>query len=1292
MGGGTYHGPVIQGGDVHIHLSPGAPATPGAPGGPDPWTDAADRSAVWDHVPAGRDTTVVRQYMLAVVAALAGVCDGAAAALADDPWQDPGLAVRFAEQVEWLLGEPDPDGPFELFPAEAALLVLLPFLYRANQLRAAARWAPVVTPGRLGPVAGAGAERQSFEAFGDEYGMLLERTRLRPESAGPIGWWLFHRWQLHRGMLAEPADVAELLGLVAEQAGPLGEILDATRVTRLLHGIRRGPDVANIEFLDHLPAEDRLRGPGHQRVRDRRLVLLLTLAHSTCLDLTALPDIVVEHLGIPHPVDLGELRGTVDRAVWGGEATLPVLRAECHHEAVIEGLRAHTARADEILHAVDRAGRERITCAMPRLPARLSADQVRPASGVFDGWAGFRTDERKVRELLMGVQLYKDRDLAVRELYQNALDACRYRRARTEYLDRTGPASWAYEGRITFEQGVDEHGRAYVECRDNGIGMGDAELRGVFSQAGARFAEQPEFKLERAAWNRLDPPVELYPNSRFGIGVLSYFMLADELTVTTCRMGPDGRPGPVLEVAIHGPGHLFRIVQRAPWGEESGTVVRLHLRDSVTAGAEWSCVDVLERVLGVAEFGTTAVQGERRAKWQAGQLQVREQPERERFGFDAHGGRVDWADAPKGVRVTWTEHGGALLVDGLVVQPAVRRGVLSTEGAGLSGVVVDLTGPYAPAQLSADRAEVLDDLAAPLLELLAPATEALVVKENELPTYGWVCRIALGSPQLADLLTEAATRVGLTLELGGRSFPTVRTGVFPADVELLSMYSAETSQRIDSWAVTGFPPDYVFLWRLLANAPHPLLDELAAFCPELRNDVPVLVAMPSDQLLLSENGSRDYWSWHADGYWSGAHLAGAVARWGVKLRDAARRAAGLGLHGVRPEGFPERLPLPAVVESTLRRAPGGFPDRVTVTDLVRAAGDDRRRLREVADTWRGLGIAVPEGIVPLARKAMVDELLRRDGDSPRYGWFTVGETVPTGRIAQASVQYGISVTEVCALFAGYGLTVDPAGLPQRLPSWTLPIFRNRSGESSPWWEAGRPLPPWQVLGAAAGLRKSPAETLWLYRAFGFRVPEVFPVDASVDDLALFEDHWLGERFDQCAPAPFPYLLILREVAGRSLPDVIARLADYGFPVPLRPPSAPDELDEQLLDPDGPCSWWEVRTGEPMPFAHLLVAAQTTFRPLNILLERFDLYGVPVSCREVPEGLTAATALELLGTRYRDDGFLSKTSSVTLAMLLERADRMRVPVRQIVDWLTELGIPVPDLGQLLRDALARVPRP
>ncbi|MFJ8625123.1 ATP-binding protein [Kitasatospora sp. NPDC093550] len=1141
------------------------------------------------------------------------------------------MAIRFLEQVEWLLGEPDPDEPFELFPVEAALLVVVPFLYRANQLRTTARYAAAVVPAQLEHPAEAGPERLAFEAYGDEYGMLRDRTRLRPESTAPIRWWVFHRWLLHRGGLADPSAVAELLDAVREQARPLGEVLDTARVSRLLHGIRRGPDVANAEFLEQLPADDRVRVAGHQRVRDRRLALLLALAFSTCLDVTALPDVVAEHLGIPHPVDLGQLRDTVNRATWGGEPTLPVLRADCHHEAVIEGLRAYTARADEVLHAVDRAGRERITCAMPTLPSRLSADRVRPADGVFDGWAGFRMDERKVRELLMGVQLYKDRDLAVRELYQNALDACRYRRARTEYLDRTEPASYRYEGRIAFEQGVDVDGRAYVECRDNGIGMGDAELRGVFSQAGARFAEEPEFRLERAAWERLDPPVELFPNSRFGIGVLSYFMLADELTVTTCRMGSAGHPGPLLEVSIHGPGHLFRIVEQAPRGEECGTTVRLYLREQAT---EWSCVDVLERVLGVAEFDTRAVHGERRADWQAGLLQVRKQPARERFGFDAHGTRAAWADAPEGVQVTWTQHGGALLVDGLVVQPAVRSGVLSTEDAGLSGVVVNLTGPYAPAQLSADRVQVLDDLAPALLDLLTPAAAALVAGDGAIPDYDWVCRLTPTSPQLADLLAAAAINAGRTWTSYGHAFDLVRTGILPGDAAILSRFTPRSPAG--SWQLSGFPPDHVFLWRLLAHAPNPVLDDLAHFLPELRNGTSVLTAMPSDQLLLSgdDDGSR-YRHWHSTGPFLTERLAEVADRWGVPSHDLVRRAARLGLYDLQPEGLP----------------------------------------------------------VAPAVDAGVDGLLLRDSDRPEAGWFDIGDTVPTGRIAQVSVERGLRISEVCSRFHQLGLTADATGLPERPTQETAEILKNLCEAPSSWLDRGRPLPPLQILKASAVVNRAPAEVLRMYQELEFSLPNAFPPDASVDDIALFENSWADESVDRRPPAPIPYVLILVAALQRPLSEVISRLEEYGYHVPLRAPSEPDDLDEQLLDPHGPCSWWEVSTGDAMPFAHLLAAAQQAFCTPYALVERFDAYGVPVSCRELPQGLSLTDALRLLEPEYpSDEGLLSKEGELlSLEELIERSRRMNVSVAQVVDWLTQLGIPVPDVAQLLRDALARVPR-
>ena len=76
----------------------------------------------------------------------------------------------------------------------------------------------------------------------------------------------------------------------------------------------------------------------------------------------------------------------------------------------------------------------------------------------------FRLAEDRVQELLMGEQLYGDPALAIRELYQNALDACRYREARTEFLRRTREHRADWSGRIRFEQGIDESGRPYLDC------------------------------------------------------------------------------------------------------------------------------------------------------------------------------------------------------------------------------------------------------------------------------------------------------------------------------------------------------------------------------------------------------------------------------------------------------------------------------------------------------------------------------------------------------------------------------------------------------------------------------------------------------------------------------------------------------------------------------------------------------------------------------------------------------------------------------------------------------------
>ncbi|MFE4969135.1 ATP-binding protein [Streptomyces sp. NPDC056660] len=1146
----------------------------------------------------------------------------------------------------------------------------------------------------------ADADRHSFEAFADEYDLLVKRALLRRHAAAQIGWWLFHRWTLRRGLHADSNAIRELLDLISPAEHQLGEILTPSRVANLLHGIRRGPDVGNPEFLERLPSDDRVRASGHQRIRDRRLVLLLSLAYGTSLDITALPDIVVEHLGIPHPVDLGQLRETLEQATWGGETAFPSLRAACHHEAVIEGLQTYTARADAILHHVHRAAREWIPHSMPVLPTRLSADEVAPADGVFDGWASFRLDERRIRELLMGVQLYKDRDLAVRELYQNALDACRYHRARSEYLDRTIESiSHEYEGRITFEQGIDADGRAYLECRDNGIGMGESELRGVFSQAGSRFSEQADFRLERGEWSQLDPPVELFPNSRFGIGVMSYFMLADELIVTTCRMSRNGTPGPILQASIHGPGHLFRIATLSNQGKIPGTQVRLYLRDAPEAGESWSCTDVLERMLGIAEFSTKAHHGEHHVEWLPGQLQTRKQPNKERFGLNAHGKRVIWPDAPSGAQVTWTEHGGALLVDGLVVQPAIRNGVLSSADAGLTGVVVNLSGQYAPAQLSADRLQVLDDIAPLLRNILTQAADDLAETENVLPDFTWVCRIAYQSPQLADILTNASVRVGLRLTYGRAELDLKRTGIIPSDAKTILGITAHRENEEMPWGILGDIPDHIYLWRLLAHQDHKKLEELTPFCPELNEPGPLLTAMPSDQFFLSEKSDNsEYWHWNRHSSFEEFHVA--AERLGILPHIAAHRAAQLGIHDLNPGAFPPGKMDSVSGPTLLRNESRGFLQRntkPTATQLILKSIESGRAPAEVSATWRELGIEVSEGVLSLAQAALNDELslrlLLRDSRENSAEWFNPGEIVPPGRIAQASLEFDLSVDEVCSHFHSHGLQTDRANLPDRPEHEIVFLLRESCDEQGSWLTRSQPISAVHPLFAAAAWNKSPTEVLHFLRDIGFEISTPFPSDASVDDLVLFDDEEVGEYPEFLPPGCFPYRMIFDAVGhGRSLRQVVARVQDYGFALSFCVPDHPDDLDEELLTSSSSCSWWGVHTGNSMPFAHVIIAARSIFRPPQEIAERIASYGVSLSSLELPEGLSSENTVALLSLTRADDGYLSIESKLSLPDLLGRARMLEVSLSQIIDWLSQLGIPVPDIRNKLLQALERVPRP
>ncbi|MGI5371674.1 HD domain-containing protein [Streptomyces iakyrus] len=1298
VGGDTVAGTVVQAGSIGaVHVHTAVPPTEPAPASVavDAWERRAGDSCVWRHVPQGRDTGHHRRHVGALASRLARMRDELERSLEQDPWCDSRIATAFLDNVEWLLGEPPEDGTkgLDLYPAEASLLVLFPFLHRVHYLRRAVRLARV-RPWSLGPAGTADPDRQAFEVFAEQSEALVQRAVRDPEAEPLVGWWLCHRRLAQHGEFSDTGSVHTLMEELGDSAVELGAALAADRVTVLLHGLRRGPDICHPEFLDLLPADDRVRcGPGHQQIRFRRVGLLIALAYAMSVETTALPDIVAEHLAIPYPVDLPLLRRTLAEAHWGGSRDLPVLRAECHHEAVVEGLREYTARADAMLHAIRRTVRERVTEPMPDLPTRLSADGVVPSRGTFDGYARFRSDGRRVLDLAMGIELYKDRDLAVRELYQNALDACRYRRARQEYLDRTTePSGTPYTGRISFTQDTDENGRAYLECQDDGIGMGEAELRGVFSHAGARFAEQLEFKLERARWESLDPPVTLYPNSRFGIGVLSYFMLAEEIRVTTCRMDADGVPGPVHEVSICGPGHLFRIVRKSARGRDPGTRVRLYLRPDIEP-ASWSVIDVLERVLAIAEFPTTARKGMLSSSWEQGRLKKREKSGPTDTGLNAHGSLLAWSGDGKGAQVVWCEEGGALLVDGLVVEPTVRKGVISASGPGLTGVVVNLRGPWSPAKLSVDRRHVLDDVSVPVRELVERAGRVLAEGDDDVPGFAWLSNVAGGSAVLADVVAEALSERGRELAFAGVRFGDRGVGYFPADFSLVPhdprderRYTAAAWSRVD-----GYAPDHVFLWRVLARRPVRALKKLAEVCPEADDIRPVRRPRPSDQWLLMARQSR---GWHSRPLANG-DLTEAAETLQCTAREIALRLAALGYPEADPRSWSSDAQLTRANSAAFRPGYGpsllGRQDPLSTADLMEAAAHANETVASTAALMRRFGLVVPDAVVALCQTAEKDDLVRFDPDRASEGCLDPRAPVPPGHVARASLRSGLSVPAVCRRLRAHGFQAEAGRLPDHPTAETLVLLSRDADGKPPWLEPDRATPPGLVLGAAEELGLEQTDVLAKLAALGIAAPEPFPADATTDDLWVLHDEAFGEFL--VPPGPLYYGNVFSGV--EDLDDLrfkTDRLRAYGFDTAVTVPRRPTPLDREMLRENSPVNWWYTKTNQAVPFSHIILAARELGTTPTTIAKRLHACNIPTSQDSLPKGLSFPEALRLIRADTLDGGDVPEAEHFPLEYLVKTALRKRTGLGDIVSLLNDLGIPVPDPAVTVRAALARVPRP
>ncbi|MER5217845.1 hypothetical protein ABT063_46935 [Streptomyces sp. NPDC002838] len=1239
--------------------------------------------------------------------------DTAGAWLAEhgDIWRPAGSERRMSRGIAMMLNDSGPvpgrDGDratsglgLGLSLTEAALLVAGPFLYAAFGTRFA-HLARGIRPwtledGTPGTESCGFADRAHFRRYCDVHLALKDRERRarqrgRDDEARAVAWWLARQWLLRLPATRGAVRRSGLAGLEVLPDGPefepplVREVLAPARLWQLAELIGLDLEQPRLPEQDTVAAQD-----AAEHVVDwEKTGTLLTVAHHMAVDPMLLSSLVAEHLGISEPVDVDAFRAALEALTWLREGPRRrVLSTECPHPAVELALREHTDALDRTVRTVlhGPVGERALAWGVP---AAVGAGKVKPALG-DDGKprydtadVRFRLDGDRVRDLLMGEQLYQDRTLALRELYQNALDACRYRRARTELWNLRHPDDRdTWKGEIVFVQG-EEDGRPYIECRDNGIGMGRHELRHLFAFAGSRFVEERKFLEERAEWAAEGIP--FHANSRFGIGVLSYFMLADEIRVTTTRLDSNLLPGETLEVDIDGPGALFRIRPRGT-RRQAGTAVRLYLRNP---GEKVSCGEVMRKHLWVSDFAVRVEEGEKEPLvWRPGALS-------EYVGRDADPSATwryeDGDSAPvqdAGDGVWWCGGRGAVLADGLWA------------GEPRFGCVVNLTGKHAPT-LRLDRGAMLDDHEEHVAGLLAEKIPVLFDEGGGVLSLEWLHALTVGEwpepgrrlpaprgmpkgrqPQLADVIAAQAVSRGhrfafRTREEAEMVADAAAVGCCPGDQELV------VRTRTAGAAVVAGNSGVFEEWRARVWA---AANPGAGVLPRS----PLRIARPTDELLLNCVGESD-----GTPLPPGTVLTGVLVS-GLPFAYVVDRMREFGLT-LPDDEILERL-MEVKDERLLSRDGDGIPPWLRPQDELNAA--EARRIarrtgstpREVVALLAGLGVRVPDdeefdtvpGRWPPAGRDLERLVVRRHLD-PADCELPRDQPVTALHLVLAVGAFPGQQDRIAEALTAAGYRIPPGALPERVEDIDLALISKLGDGRDPWISEDEPFPLHHVFRVS---RETSVELLVeRLAALGLTPPELPFTEERNTYRRLTDDMGAVYGFDRyygdSDPCPVESDTVLDLARDNVLPEreVVRMLTDLGYAVrgvDEYPGQPRDHLDVVLMSrhQDGRAPWLDAE--RQVPWHHVVRAAHTRQLTPEEIVERLIRCGHFVAPEPSAEGWTHGDDLALLRRGWGSTAvWLAAGEPVPLTHILRTADHLNHTPTAVARRLEQLGHALPD---------------
>lgn len=307
------------------------------------------------------------------------------------------------------------------------------------------------------------------------------------------------------------------------------------------------------------------------------LGIILRLADILDFDAKRTPPILYSHLYVRNPVSIKEWEK--HRAIENWEINTEVIQysAKCTHPAIEASIHEFCNLIDHelsvcnnIVSSINDFNKIKSRNIPIKFPFKVNREKIETKKDIYNHPlytyrdTKFNLSKRQVIDLLMGTKLYGDPEIALRELLQNSIDACLLRQAQE--------IKWGniYAPEITvkyYSEGNDE----ILEVSDNGTGMDQYIIDNYYSKVGSSFYKSTDFYNLKSESN-----ANFTPTSRFGIGILSCFMVADTLIVDTKRKYASDESGAAINVTVEGQESIFWI--KPSKRTNSGTTTKLILR------------------------------------------------------------------------------------------------------------------------------------------------------------------------------------------------------------------------------------------------------------------------------------------------------------------------------------------------------------------------------------------------------------------------------------------------------------------------------------------------------------------------------------------------------------------------------------------------------------------------------------------------------------------------------------------------------------------------------------------